>query len=60
MLSTEVEQPIPGSGQVLVAVRACGICGSDVHFAQHGREVMRLGAEMKGLPPGQFAVDLIV
>lgn len=58
VLSTEVEQPIPGSGQVLVAVRACGICGSDVHFAQHGREVMRLGAEMKGLPPGQFDVDL--
>lgn len=27
----------PGSGQVLVHVRATGICGSDVHFWQHGR-----------------------
>jgi len=26
--------PRPGIGQVLVKVRACGICGSDVHMAQ--------------------------
>ncbi|MCD7948429.1 MAG: alcohol dehydrogenase catalytic domain-containing protein [Oscillospiraceae bacterium] len=26
--------PEPGEGQVLVQVRACGICGSDVHMAQ--------------------------
>lgn len=24
-------QPVPGSGQVLVRIAACGICGSDVH-----------------------------
>jgi L-iditol 2-dehydrogenase len=27
----EVPTPQPGPGEVLVAVRACGICGSDVH-----------------------------
>jgi L-iditol 2-dehydrogenase len=27
----EVPTPKPGSGEVLVAVKACGICGSDVH-----------------------------
>jgi len=27
----EVPDPVPGPGEVLVAVRACGICGSDVH-----------------------------
>jgi L-iditol 2-dehydrogenase len=27
----EVPAPIPGSEEVLVAVKACGICGSDVH-----------------------------
>jgi len=34
-----VEKPLikPGPGQVLVHVRATGICGSDVHFWQHGR-----------------------
>ena len=35
-----VEKPLPGKpgqGQVLVHIRACGICGSDVHFWKHGR-----------------------
>ncbi|PPQ98250.1 hypothetical protein CVT26_003421 [Gymnopilus dilepis] len=30
-------KPKPGPGQVLLHVRATGICGSDVHFWQHGR-----------------------
>jgi len=33
----EKPKPTPGKGQVLVHVRATGICGSDVHFWQHGR-----------------------
>jgi 2-desacetyl-2-hydroxyethyl bacteriochlorophyllide A dehydrogenase len=28
----EVDDPVPGPGQVLVAPRACGICGSDIHL----------------------------
>ena len=28
----ETEVPAPGHGEVLVRVRACGICGSDLHF----------------------------
>ena len=27
----EAPAPEPGAGEVLVAVKACGICGSDVH-----------------------------
>jgi L-iditol 2-dehydrogenase len=27
----DVPDPVPGPGEVLVAVKACGICGSDVH-----------------------------
>jgi len=27
----DVAEPVPGSGEVLVRVAACGICGSDVH-----------------------------
>jgi L-iditol 2-dehydrogenase len=27
----------PGPGQALVHVKATGVCGSDVHFWQHGR-----------------------
>jgi len=33
----EKPRPQPGPGQVLVHVRATGICGSDVHFWKHGR-----------------------
>src|SRR6201985_2509195 len=28
---TEMPQPEPGAGEVLVRIAACGICGSDVH-----------------------------
>ncbi|SJM49004.1 Sorbitol dehydrogenase [Arthrobacter rhombi] len=29
--------PVPGHGQVLVAVKATGICGSDIHYYEQGR-----------------------
>ncbi|MGZ4333187.1 MAG: zinc-dependent alcohol dehydrogenase family protein [Gaiellaceae bacterium] len=28
---TEIEQPTPGAGQVLLRVRACGVCRTDLH-----------------------------
>jgi threonine dehydrogenase-like Zn-dependent dehydrogenase len=30
----EVDIPKPGPGEVLIQLKACGICGSDVHMAQ--------------------------
>jgi L-idonate 5-dehydrogenase len=33
----EVPKPVPGPGEVLVAVRAAGICGSDLHYYAHGK-----------------------
>lgn len=30
-----VQQPVPGPGQVLARVLACGICGSDLHAAKY-------------------------
>jgi threonine dehydrogenase-like Zn-dependent dehydrogenase len=30
----EINIPKPGPGEVLIEVKACGICGSDVHMAQ--------------------------
>ena len=38
----DVPEPVPGPGQVLVGVRACGICGSDLHFAAHGKQVLEM------------------
>ena len=55
----DVPDPVPQLGQVLVAVRACGICGSDLHFVHHGATMLRLAGEMSGLPDlGAPAVDL--
>ena len=28
----EVPEPTPGLGQVLIQIKACGVCGSDMHF----------------------------
>jgi threonine dehydrogenase-like Zn-dependent dehydrogenase len=46
----DVPEPEPGFGQVLVQVQACGICGSDLHFAKHGARMLALGEEMQGMP----------
>jgi threonine dehydrogenase-like Zn-dependent dehydrogenase len=43
----EVPDPVPGSGQVLGKVLACGICGSDLHLLQHGARQHRLAAELR-------------
>ena len=46
----EVPQPTPGPGQVLVRVRACGICGSDLHWfhTPDSAPVVCPGHEMAG------------
>ena len=55
----DVPDPIPGPGQVLVGVRACGICGSDLHFARYGDQVLSLSDEMaSSLGGGTGNVDL--
>lgn len=54
----DVDEPVPGPGQVLVAVRACGICGSDLHFAKYGKDLLALGSQMQGLPMRNVSVDL--
>ncbi len=45
----DVPEPQPGSGDALVAVRACGICGSDLHALQHASK-MRDMFEATGQP----------
>src|SRR5437660_467450 len=34
---TERSMPSPAADEVLVRIRAVGICGSDVHYYEHGR-----------------------
>ena len=70
-LLTDVADPVPGEGEVLVRTVLAGICGSDVH-ALHGRHpfiampyrpghevvgvVEHCGPEVEGFPIGQRVV----
>ena len=58
VLRDDVPEPVPGPGQVLVEVKACGICGSDLHFAKHGQNVLNVSEEMSGLSLGDVKIDL--
>ena len=46
-----IEKPPVGPGDMLVKMRACGICGSDVEkvFGKYGQPSMRLGHEPAGI-----------
>src|SRR6201986_1638206 len=50
-----VEDPVPGPGQVVVKVAACGLCGTDLHIMQ-GEFAPKLpiipGHEFSGLVSG--------
>src|SRR3954453_739957 len=45
----DVPEPVPALGQGLGQVKACGICGSDLHFAKHGAKMLALASQMDGL-----------
>ncbi len=62
----EVPDPAPGPADVIVAVEACGLCGSDVHAVQNGNcapgqvlghefsgRIVALGSEVTGWSEGQ-------
>ena len=50
IVRNDAPDPEPAFGQVLARVRACGICGSDLHFVQHAATMLGLMADMEGLP----------
>ena len=61
LVRDDVDEPTPGFGQVLVQVKACGICGSDLHFATHGGDMLALSKQIEGMPDlggGRDDVDL--
>ena len=42
----DVDDPVPGPGDALVGVTACGICGSDLHALHYADELVELGREL--------------
>lgn len=52
LLLEEIPDPVPGPGEVLVEVLACGICGSDKSCAAHGDGFNRASQ-------ASFGVDMI-
>jgi 2-desacetyl-2-hydroxyethyl bacteriochlorophyllide A dehydrogenase len=48
----DLEAPIPGPNDVLVRVRACGICGTDVGFLHLGGMPTGPGGRTRALPLG--------
>ena len=53
----EEPQPTPGPGQVLIEVRAVGLCGSDRHFVLQDDNVY--GSETINVVPGHEAAGVI-
>jgi (R,R)-butanediol dehydrogenase / meso-butanediol dehydrogenase / diacetyl reductase len=48
--TAEVDDPVPGPGQVVARVRFCGICGSDLHIAAEvGSPGTIMGHEIAGV-----------
>src|SRR5690348_3494955 len=62
----ERPMPVPGPDEVVVEIHSVGICGSDVHYYEHGRigeyvvtDPMILGHESSGIvvDPGRTDVS---
>lgn len=68
----EVADPVAGAEDVVLAVKACGVCGSDLHtyttglFAERGQimghefagEVLEVGSSVTGIAPGDRLTGL--
>jgi len=44
----DFEMPVPGRGQVLIQVKAAGICGSDLHYHRSDAPISQEGRIMGG------------
>lgn len=56
----EVATPIPGAGELLIAVAGCGVCHTDLHYIDHGTPTFKqppiiLGHEVAGTVAGKGA-----
>jgi 2-desacetyl-2-hydroxyethyl bacteriochlorophyllide A dehydrogenase len=57
---TDIERPVPGPRDVLLRVRACGICGTDVSFLHLGGMPLGPGGQLRSVPLGHEPAGEIV
>ena len=55
----DVPEPKPVMGQVLVKTLACGICGSDLHAAQHAPRMVEMSRRLPGRIPMDLSRDVV-
>ena len=55
----DIPEPRPGPGQVLVRTLACGICGSDLHAAQHAPRMVEMSKRVSGRIPMDLSRDVV-
>jgi threonine dehydrogenase-like Zn-dependent dehydrogenase len=55
----DVPEPNPAAGQVLVKTLACGICGSDLHAAQHAPRMVEMSKRVPGRVPMDLSRDIV-
>jgi len=68
LLVDETAEPRPETGQMLVRIVACGICGSDLHFLRHGEAMVAMtnemlpsmGAQGMGMAPIDLSRDIVM
>lgn len=49
----DLPQPAPGQGEVLVKIRCCGICGSDLHYNHHMKHLIGEASKL-GFPTAEL------
>ncbi len=60
LVVADVPDPVPGPGQTLVRTLSCGICGSDLHFAQHARRMVELSRHGGGFTTLDLGRDVVM
>jgi threonine dehydrogenase-like Zn-dependent dehydrogenase len=68
LIVDDIADPRPETGQMLVRILACGICGSDLHFLRHGETMVSMtnemlpsmGAQGMGMAPIDLSRDIVM
>ncbi|MBW2060101.1 MAG: zinc-binding dehydrogenase [Deltaproteobacteria bacterium] len=57
----EVEKPVIGDNEILIKVKACGICGSDLHMYKLGlfADMLCRPLDKGGIPGHEFSGDVV-